>query len=145
NFAATNVVDELKRLPGAGDIALYGFAYSMRLWVHPDRLADLGLTVTDLIEAVREQNSDFAAGQIGQQPTSLGQQLTVPVVTKGRLTEPAEFEQIILRSRSDGSMIQLKDVDRVELGSQDYTFRARLNGQATAAIGVNLRAGANAL
>jgi hydrophobe/amphiphile efflux-1 (HAE1) family protein len=145
NFAATNVVDELKRLPGAGDIVLYGFAYSMRLWVQPDRLADLGLTVTDLIQAVREQNSDFATGQIGQQPTAGGQQLTVPVVTKGRLTEQAEFEQIILRSKQDGSMIQLKDVARVELGSQDYTFKARLNGTPTAAIGVNLRAGANAL
>jgi hydrophobe/amphiphile efflux-1 (HAE1) family protein len=145
NFAATNVVDELKRLPGAGDIVLYGFAYSMRLWVQPDRLADLGLTVTDLIQAVREQNSDFATGQIGQQPTAAGQQLTVPVVTKGRLTEQAEFEQIILRSKQDGSMIQLKDVARVELGSQDYTFKARLNGTQTAAIGVNLRAGANAL
>jgi hydrophobe/amphiphile efflux-1 (HAE1) family protein len=145
NFATTNVVDELKRLPGAGDVTLYGFAYSMRLWVRPDRLADLGLTVTDLIEAVREQNSDFAAGQIGQQPSATGQQLTVPVVTKGRLTEPSEFESIILRSKPDGSMIRLKDVARVELGAQDYTYKARLNGEPTAAIGVNLRSGANAL
>jgi multidrug efflux pump len=145
NFAATGIVDELKRLPGAGDVTLYGFAYSMRIWLKPDRLADLGLTVTDVIQAVREQNSDFATGQIGQEPSPGGQQLTVPVITKGRLTEKEEFESIILRSKADGSMVRLRDVARVELGAQDYTFVTRLNGKPTAAIGVNLRAGANAL
>ncbi len=146
NYVLVNVVDELKRLPGVGDAAIFGAKdYSMRVWLHPDKLAQLKLTPGDVALAIREQNAQFAAGRIGQEPSSSPLELNYLVTTKGRLTTPEEFENIILRAESDGSTLLLKHVARVELGAKDYDVRTQLNGKPTVAVGVFLTPGANAL
>jgi len=146
NYANINVVDDLKRIRGASQISLAGTSdYAMRIWLKPDRMADLGFTVGDIRQAIQEQNAQFAAGKVGQAPTSYPVELTLPVSAKGRLTEPAEFEQIILRSNPDGSAVRLRDVARVELGIQGYDFYGLLNGNATSAILVYQQPDANAL
>jgi hydrophobe/amphiphile efflux-1 (HAE1) family protein len=147
NYATINVVDALKRIPGAGDVTVFGAKdYSMRIWVNPDRLSERGLTVTDVAAAIREQNAIFPAGRIGQRPTG-GQEveLTVPVLTRGRLSEPSEYENIILKTSADGSILRLKDVAHVELGSQSYDLFGRLDGTPTTLIIINLQTGANAI
>jgi HAE1 family hydrophobic/amphiphilic exporter-1/multidrug efflux pump len=111
----------LARVPGVGQVTVFnGRDYGMRLWLNPDRLASLGLTAGDVADAVREQNLQAAAGQIGQPPSLPGQQFQYTVTTRGRLSAPAEFEDIILRTRSDGSLLRVRDVARVELGAQSY-------------------------
>ncbi len=117
----------------------------MRIWVRPDRLTQLRLTPNDLIRAVSEQNAQFAAGKIGQSPSGGPQELVYTITTKGRLADPREFENIIIRANPDGSSLRLKDVARVELASKDYEFIGRLNGTQTTLIGVFLLPGANAL
>src|SRR5947208_1898988 len=119
--------------------------YAMRIWVRPDRLTQLRLTPNDLIRALNEQNAQFAAGKIGQAPSNTGQELVYSITTKGRLADPHEFENIIIRANPDGSNLRLKDVARVELASKDYEFIGRLNGTQTTLIGVFLLPGANAL
>jgi len=146
NYATINIVDSLKRVPGAGDVTVYGAKdYSMRLWLNPDRMAQMGITVTDVAAAVREQNGQFAAGTIGQAPNNEPVQLTFPVITRGRLTEPGEFEEIILRANPDGSMVRVKDIGRAELGAQSYNLFGRLNGKPTTLVLLYLQPGANAL
>ncbi|MEG6506006.1 efflux RND transporter permease subunit [Nitratidesulfovibrio sp. 1201_IL3209] len=146
NYVLVNVVDELKRLPGVGDASIFGAKdYSMRVWLHPDKLAQLKLTPGDVALAIREQNAQFAAGRIGQEPSSSPLELNYLVTTKGRLTTPEEFENIILRAEPDGSTLLLKHVARVELGAKDYDVRTQLNGKPTVAVGVFLTPGANAL
>ncbi|MBG3875993.1 multidrug efflux RND transporter permease subunit [Desulfovibrio oxamicus] len=146
NYVLVNVVDELKRLPGVGDASIFGAKdYSMRIWLHPDKLAQLKLTPGDVALAIREQNAQFAAGRIGQEPSSSPLELNYLVTTKGRLTNPEEFENIILRAEPDGSTLLLKHVARVELGAKDYDVRTQLNGKPTVAVGVFLTPGANAL
>ncbi|MBI2435828.1 MAG: efflux RND transporter permease subunit, partial [Candidatus Hydrogenedentes bacterium] len=118
NYANIYMLDTLKRVPGVGDMMVFGGKdYSMRIWLNPDRLAAKGLTVTDVANAIREQNGLYAAGRIGAAPSSGEVEFTIPVITKGRLDEPEQFEDIILRAEPDGSMIKIKDVGRVELGS----------------------------
>src|SRR5438093_529092 len=117
----------------------------MRLWLNPDRLASLGLTAGDVADAVREQNLQAAAGQIGQPPAPRGQQFQYTVTTRGRLSVPAEFEEIILRTRADGSVLRLRDVGRVELGAQNYGSFGRVGGKPAALIGIFQLPGANAL
>ena len=119
--------------------------YAMRIWVKPDRLAQLKLTPTDLIRAVNEQNAQFAAGKIGQTPTTKGQDLVYTITTQGRLTDAKEFGQIIVRANPDGSTVRLNDVARIELGSRDYDFIGRYNGKPSTLMGIFLQPGANAL
>ncbi|MDF1614914.1 efflux RND transporter permease subunit [Desulfurivibrio dismutans] len=146
NYALLNVVDELARLPGVGAASLFvSQDYAMRIWLQPDRLAQYQLTPGDIAAALREQNAQFAAGQIGAEPAPQDQAFTYTVTTRGQLNTPAEFEQVILRSGDDGAILRLGDVARVELGSQRYDFSATYNGQPTVPIGVYLQPGANAL
>ncbi len=122
-----------------------GRDYGMRLWLNPDRLASLSLTAGDVADAVREQNLQAAAGQIGQPPAPRGQQFQYTVTTRGRLSTPAEFEDIILRTRADGSILRVRDVGRVELGAQNYGSFGRVGGKPAALIGIFQLPGANAL
>lgn len=146
NYALINVIDELKRLPGVGDVSQFGSKdYSMRIWLRPDKLAQYDLTPTDVVNAIREQNSQFAAGSFGQQPLQTPQDFTYTVTTQGRFTDPKEFESVILRSDATGASLLLRDVARIELGAQDYALVTSLNGQQNAAFGVYLQPGANAL
>jgi len=146
NYVTLNVLDALKRVPGTTNVQIFGAKdYAMRIWVRPDRLTQLRLTPNDLIRALTEQNAQFAAGKIGQSPSSNGQELVYSITTKGRLADVREFENIIVRANPDGSSLRLKDVARVELASKDYEFIGRLNGQQTTLIGVFLLPGANAL
>ncbi len=146
NYATINLLDAVKRVPGVGDARVFGSKdYSMRIWVNPDRLAMRGLAVSDVANAIREQNAVFPAGTIGQRPTNHEVELTVPVLTRGRLSEVEEYENIILRANRDGSMIRLKDVARVELGSLSYDQFARVNGKPTTSLLFYLQTGANAL
>jgi hydrophobe/amphiphile efflux-1 (HAE1) family protein len=146
NYASINIVDELKRIPGANQVTLFGLTdYAMRIWLKPDRMAELDFTVSDIRSAIQEQNAQFAAGQVGQAPTSYPVEITLPVSAKGRLSEPQEFEQIILRSNPDGSAVRLRDVARVELGIRGYETEGLLNGKSTSLILVYQQPDANAL
>ncbi len=146
NFVAMNVLDVVKRIPGTTNVQIFGAKdYAMRIWVRPDRLTQLRLTTADLVAALNEQNAQFAAGKVGQTPTGGPQELVYTVTTKGRLADPREFENIILRANPDGSTLRLKDVARVELGSKDYDFIGRVNGKEAVLVGVFLQPGANAL
>ena len=146
NYATLNVLDTLKRLPGVGSAQIMGARdYAMRIWIKPDRMAQLGITSGDIARAVQEQNSMYATGRIGQEPSMSRQEMTIPVTTSGRLSEPHEFEKIIVRANPDGSLIRVRDVARVELGASEYEFKGKLNGSPTTLIAVNLQPGANAL
>jgi hydrophobe/amphiphile efflux-1 (HAE1) family protein len=146
NYATLQVRDVLARVPGVGQVTVFnGRDYGMRVWLNPDRLASLGLTAGDVADAVREQNLQAAAGQIGQPPAPPGQQFQYTVTTRGRLSTAAEFEDIILRSRSDGSVLRVRDVARVELGAQSYGSFGRVGGTPAALIGIFQLPDANAL
>ena len=153
NYATQNVLDELKRVPGAGDVQIFGARdYSMRLWLQPDKMARLGVTTGDIAAAVNAQNAQFAAGKIGADPAPKGQQLVYTVTARGRLIEPEQFGDIIVRSGSTGSgagagvgVLRLKDVARIELGAQSYDATNSVNGQPAIALAVFLASGANAL
>ena len=146
NYVTLNVLDALKRIPGTTNVQIFGAKdYAMRIWVRPDRLTQLKLTPTDLIQALNEQNAQFAAGKIGQSPAGGPQELVYTITTKGRLSEPREFENIVIRANADGSMLRLKDVARVELGSKDYEFIGRVNGKTATLVGIFLQPNANAL
>lgn len=146
NFALVNILDDLKRIPGVGDAQIFGAKdYSMRIWLQPDKLAQLKLSPMDISTAIREQNSQFAAGKIGAEPLLNPVDFTYTITTLGRLTEPEQFEKIIIRSNPDGSQLLLKDVARVELNALDFDFNSTINGMASVAVGVYLQPGANAL
>src|SRR5437773_724903 len=146
NFVTLNVLDALKRVPGTTNVQIFGAKdYAMRIWVRPDRLTQLRLTPIDLIRALNEQNAQFAAGKVGQSPSAGPQELVYTITTKGRLADPKEFENIILRANPDGSNLRLKDVARVELASKDYEFVGRMNGREATLAGIFLLPGANAL
>lgn len=146
NYAYLNVVNALKRLPGVGDASIIGAQdYSMRVWLRPDRMAELGITPTDLANAIREQNAQFAVGKVGDTPTAGIVDFTYTMTTQGRMTEPEQFEKIILRSNPDGSKLLLKDVARIEVGSKDYSFGGTVNGKPAVMIAVYQQPGANAL
>jgi HAE1 family hydrophobic/amphiphilic exporter-1/multidrug efflux pump len=146
NYVTLNVLDVVKRIPGTTNVQIFGAKdYAMRIWVKPDRLTQLKLTTADLIAALNEQNAQFAAGKVGQTPAGGPQELVYTITTKGRLADPGEFENIIVRANPDGSTLRLKDVARVELGSKDYDFIGRVNGKEAVLVGVFLQPGANAL
>jgi HAE1 family hydrophobic/amphiphilic exporter-1/multidrug efflux pump len=146
NYALVNVLDELKRLPGVGDAAVLGAKdYAMRVWLKPDRMAQLGLTAPDVAAAIAAQNKQNVAGKIGQEPAPEGQQLVYTVTAKGRLVTPEQFGEIVIRSTGAGGVLRLKDVARVELGAADYDANTKLLGKPVALVATYLQSGANAL
>lgn len=146
NYASLNIVDELKRVPGVGDVTIFGAQdYSMRVWLKPDRMAQLGLTTADISNAIKAQNAQNAAGKIGQEPAPSDQQLVYTVTAKGRLLTPEEFGNIVIRASGPGGVLRLKDVARIELGAYSYDQQVTLDGKPTIAMGVFLQTGANAL
>ncbi|MGH8762112.1 MAG: multidrug efflux RND transporter permease subunit, partial [Nitrosospira sp.] len=146
NYALIRVLDNVKRLPGVGDAIIFGAQnYSMRLILDPVRMAQLDLTPTEIAAVVREQNRDFPAGRIGREPTAHGTELTIPVITSGRMSEVKEFEDMIVRAYPDGSMVRMRDVARVELGAQSYDLEGRWNGKPNTFLLTFLSPGANAL
>ncbi len=146
NYVTLNVLDQLKRLPGTTNVQIFGAKdYAMRIWLKPDRLAQLKLTPADVIHAVNEQNAQFAAGKVGQAPSPQGQDLVYTITTQGRLADAQEFGQIIVRADPNGSTVRLSEVARVELGSKDYDFIGRYNGKPATLVGIFLQPGANAL
>ena len=146
NYALLNVLDEIKRIKGVGSASLFASQdYSMRIGLSPDRLADYNMTPQDVIAAIQEQNSQFAAGQFGQEPMDEYQPYTYSVNTKGRLVDEKEFGEIILRTDDKGGILRLKDVARIELGAQDYSVTSTFNGEEAVAFAIYLQPGANAL
>jgi HAE1 family hydrophobic/amphiphilic exporter-1 len=146
NYLDVYVRDTLKRIPGVADVILFGERkYSMRLWLDPARMAGRGLTATDVVNALSEQNVEVAAGQVGQQPAMPGQQYQISVRAVGRLSEPGQFEDIILKTNSDGTLVRLRDVGRAELGAESYGNDVQFNGQDAIGIAVTQLSTANAL
>src|SRR6201997_4066274 len=146
NYAYINLVDELLRLPGIGIVQVYGAGqYAMRLWVKPDQLAKLGITVPDIISAVQKQNNVNPAGQIGGPPIPSGQKFTYTVRAQGRLQTPEEFGEIVVRANPDGSFVRVRDVARIELGAQTYNLKGRLNGKPAAIVACYQLPGTNAV
>lgn len=145
SYAAANLLENIRRVPGVGEAILFGTEYSMRLWLKPEKLHAYNLTPGDVTKAVRAQNTQLATGELGQLPAAPGQQLNAVIVTKSRLSTPEEFGNIIVRANPDGSSLRVKDVARVELGAQDYSIAARIDGQPASAIAIRLTPSANAL
>ena len=145
NYAIINLQDELTRVPGVSRIQVFGGQYALRVWVKPDRLAKLGVTATEVIAALQSQNNVNPAGQIGGEPVPKGQQFTYTVRTQGRLVTPEEFGNIIIRANPDGSVLYLRDVARVELGTQVYNLTARYNNAPSGVMAVYQLPGSNAV
>jgi hydrophobe/amphiphile efflux-1 (HAE1) family protein len=146
NYVTINLLDEIKSTPGVGDATLWGPQdYAMRAWVHTDRLTGLGLTTSDVINAIQAQNIQAAVGRVGARPISNDQQLQLNIQTKGRLTSVEEFNKIVIRTNPDGSVLRLGDVARLELGAANLDRETRLNGGPAAAIAIYQTPGANAI
>jgi multidrug efflux pump len=146
NYATINVLDEIKRIPGVADATIFGARdYSMRVWLNPAKMAQLGVTATDIASAISAQNYQYAAGKIGAEPAPVGQSLVYTVTARGRLEEPADFGNIVLRSSGPGGALRIRDVARVELGAVSYDAFTNLDGKPTVGIAVFLQSGANAL
>lgn len=146
NYATINLLDQISRVPGVGDVSVMsGGQYAMRIWVKPDQLAKLNLTIPDLSNAINNQNKVNPAGQIGNEPAPPGQEFTYAVRAQGRLETPEEFGAIVVRENADGSIVRLRDVARVELGSSYYSSAGRLNGKPCAVIAIYQTPGSNAL
>ncbi|NIJ16878.1 efflux RND transporter permease subunit [Sphingobium vermicomposti] len=145
DFVASTLQDPISRLNGVGDTQLLGASYAMRIWLDPYKMANLQVTTGDVKAAIRAQNAQVSAGQIGGTPSPEGQALNATVTAQSRLSTPEQFRKIILRSNQDGSTVMLEDVARVELGADSYGFRARFNGHPAAGFGIKLAPGANAL
>ena len=146
NYASINILDALVRLDGVGDASIYGARdYGMRIWLDPDRMASLGLTTTDVVEAIRAQNIQASAGQLGSPPVESDQQFQYTLRAKGRLVKPEEFGEIVLRAESNGSLLRLKDIARIDLGAQSYSSVSKMNGQPAVALAVFQSPGANGL
>jgi HAE1 family hydrophobic/amphiphilic exporter-1 len=145
NYAYINMADELTRVPGVARVQVFGGQYAMRVWVNPDKLAKLGVTVPQVVGAMQVQNNVNPAGQIGGEPVPGGQEFTYTVRSQGRLETPEEFGQIVIRANPDGSILRLKDVARIELGSQTYNVNVRYNGQIAAGMAIYQLPGSNAV
>jgi len=146
NYAYINLYDQLSRVPGIGSVQVFGAGrYAMRLWVKPDQLAKLSITVPEIVTAIQTQNTVNPAGQIGGEPAPSGQEFTYSVRAQGRLITPEEFEQIVVRAAPDGGIVRIKDVARVELGAQDYTIVSHMNGKPSAIVAVYQLPGSNAV
>src|SRR5216684_4330729 len=146
NYSYINLNDQLTRVRGIGSVQVFGAGqYAMRLWVRPDRLAKLSITVPEIVSAIQVQNTVNPAGQVGSEPIPNGQEFTYSVRAQGRLTSPEDFGEIVLRESTDGGIVRVKDVARVELGAQDYTVSGRLNGKPSAVVAVYQLPGSNAV
>src|ERR1700686_3034113 len=146
NYAYINLNDPIGRLPGVGHAQVFGAAqYAMRLWVKPDHLAELGIAVTDIVNAIQSQNTVNPAGQIGGSPAPKNQKFSYSVRAQGRLTSPEQFGNIVVRAAPNGGVVRVKDVARVELGAQDYSMISRLNGKPCAVVAVYQLPGSNAV
>ena len=146
NYAAINLLDKIGSIPGVGDSRLAAQqTYGMRVWINPDKMAKLRLTATDINNAIQEQNRQNPAGSIGQPPVNNGADFQYPVNATGRLLEPQQFADIVLRAEPDGSLLRMRDIGRVELGAEDYTTYSAENGEPAAVMVVNLAPGANAV
>ncbi|MBN1200135.1 MAG: efflux RND transporter permease subunit, partial [Bacteroidales bacterium] len=146
NYAQINIVNVLKRIEGVGDVSLLGGDnYSMRIWMNPERMAGLGITTSDVIQAIQDQNLEAAAGAIGKSPAVEGQQLTYTIRAEGRLSSTGEFEEIIIKTKSDGSVVRIKDIARVELGLQSYDLTSRFNKKPSPFVAIYQSPGSNAV
>ena len=145
NYAYINMVDDLLRTPGVGDTLVYGGRYAMRIWVKPDQLAKLQVTVPEIARAIQQQNTVNPAGQVGGEPAPAGQEFSYTVRAQGRLVTTDEFGNIVIRANRDGSVLRVSDVARVELGAETYNVRGRVNGHPAAVIPVYQLPGSNAL
>lgn len=146
NYAYINLNDRLTRVPGIGNVQVFGAGqYAMRLWVKPDQLSKLGITVPEIVSAIKSQNTVNPAGQVGGSPAPKGQEYTYSIRAQGRLTSPEEFGNIIIRELPDGGVVRLRDIARIELGTQDYTLSGRINGKPGAIIAVYQLPGSNAV
>jgi hydrophobic/amphiphilic exporter-1 (mainly G- bacteria), HAE1 family len=146
NYAYININDPLARVKGVGQVQIFGAGeYAMRLWVKPDQLAKLGVTVTEIVDAINSQNTVNPSGQIGAEPAPPGQEFTYTIIAPGRLVHEKEFGEIVIRAKPDGSLLRVKDVARVELGAQSYNIMGRFNGKPAAVIAVYQLPGSNAI
>lgn len=145
NYATVNIRDAIARLPGVGEAGVFGPTYSMRIWMNPDRMEALAITAADISSAIRAQNAQASAGQIGSPPATTGQQMQLTVTARGRLASETEFGDIIVRSNRDGGVVRIRDVARVELGAQSYDTASTLNGRPSATVVVYQSSDANAL
>ncbi|MDH4285106.1 MAG: efflux RND transporter permease subunit, partial [Gallionellaceae bacterium] len=145
SFATASVLEPLLRVPGVGEVLLFGTEYSMRIWLKPEKLEGYALSPIDVSRAVRAQNALLPLGEVGQLPAAPGQEVNAVITTRGRLATPEEFGEVVVRSNPDGSTVRLKDIARIELGAQDYNRSARLNGQPIAGMAVRITPGANAM
>src|SRR4029078_7805842 len=139
NYATINILDDLKSVPGVADATIFGARdYSMRVWLKPDRMAQLGVTPTDVANAIAAQNNQYAAGKIGQEPAPTGQALTYTVNTRGRLDTPEQFGEIIVRASGPNGVLRIRDIARVELGAQSYDAYTSLDRKTTIRIAAQL-------
>ncbi len=145
NYLTINIVESIKRAKGVGDVTVFGAPFGMRLWLKPDRMSRLGITPTDVLQAVKEQNLQAPAGQVGARPSPATTQFQYSVLVRGQLEQVEEFENIIVRALPDGSFVRVRDIARVELGAKDYFFAARYNGKPAAAFSVSLTPDASAI
>src|SRR5271166_6032648 len=146
NYAYINLVDPVLRSPGIGNVQVFGAGqYAMRLWVKPDQLAKLGVTVPEIVSAIQAQNTVNPAGKAGGEPAPKGQEFTYSVLAQGRLVSPEEFGQIVVRETPDGGVVRVRDVARMELGSQDYSIAGRFNGKPGTIIAAYQLPGSNAV
>lgn len=145
DFIGVNVIDRISRVPGVGNVQYFGGKYAMRIWLDPNKLETYDLAVSEVIAAVRAQNAQVTVGQLGATPAVAGQQLNAVINAQRRLETPEQFRRIILRSNPDGSLLELGDVARVELGAESYDFISRFNGRSATGMAVSLATGANAL
>lgn len=145
NYTTLNVIDPIRRIPGVGSVSnVGGRYYAMQIWLQPDKLADMGLTVRDIQNALKDQNRESAAGALGQAPAD-DVDVTMPIIARGRLSSVREFEDIVLRASANGSIIRLKDVARISLEAQSYSTESGINGGNAAVININMLPGANAM
>ncbi|PLK22493.1 hydrophobe/amphiphile efflux-1 family RND transporter [Porphyrobacter sp. TH134] len=145
NIASSQVIDELRRVPGVGDVTLFGSPYAMRIWLDPDALASYNLSPSAVLNAIREQNAQIAGGSIGAKPLARGQQITATITSEGRFRTVEEFENIILRANTGAAVVRLGEVARIEIGAQSYATSTTLNNAPMAGMAVQLGTGANAL
>ncbi|MBO0142743.1 multidrug efflux RND transporter permease subunit [Agrobacterium sp. Ap1] len=145
DYLQRNVIGEIRRVDGVGSAQLFATQRSMRIWMDPDKMVGLSLTSADIVSAISAQNAQVAGGRIGATPNPIGQQISATVNVQGQLTSPEQFGAIVLRANPDGSSVRLRDVARVEVGGESYNFSSRLNGQPSAAIGIQLSPTGNAL
>ena len=145
DYMVTNLVDELSRIEGVGSVDVFGAQYAMRIWLDPSKLAGFGLAPSDVVAAVSAQNAQISAGSFGALPTVAGQQLNATIVAQSLLSTPEDFRQIVLRAETDGGLVLLNDVARVEIGAQSYAANARYNGAPASGMAITLAPGANAL